>query len=395
MDPSQPNALSPSQIPTQPAPPGITSNLIDPVSIAPAVRITIGVLLGLMLVNVVARFYTRAFIIRSIGADDYFCAVAVASVITFCGLSLSVLGPGLGPHQWDVPLSSMTTSFMEKSTALCLIYAVCSIFIKTSLLVLYRRIFQPFRTTTIVIWCSIAFIFITYTALIVISAVFCASRQGIDSNLTLAQFYASQSMDKCNKPMVDLSIAQGIISLATDLFVFFFPVPMIWRLSNLPTARKISVSAVFLAGLVAIGCCAASNYTRLRQRETGDDYSWSTALNLLLAVVELNIGIICGCLPVGFLSFKRAAISGWGFIRSLSSSSQTLDPSEHGSEVKGPREVLDRRRDELPRIPRAIMTGLRTFIGAGSVGGSKGSKASTQVTVNSIPQDYHQYMRNS
>ncbi|PHH81833.1 hypothetical protein CDD82_7767 [Ophiocordyceps australis] len=381
------------QIPTQQPPPGITPNLKDPVSVAPAVRITMGVLLGLMLVNVAARFYTRAFIIRSIGPDDYFCIVAAASVISFCGLSLSVLGPGLGPHQWDVPLSAMTTSFMNESTALCLIYAVCAIFIKTSLLVLYRRIFQPFRKTTIVIWCSIGFIFITYTALIVTSAVFCASRKGIDSDLTLAEFYALQSMDKCNKPMVDLSIAQGIISLATDLFVFFFPIPLIWRL-NLPTARKFSVSAVFLAGLIAIGCCAASNYTRLRQRETGDDYSWSTALNLLLAVVELNIGIICACLPVGFLSFKRAAMSGWDFIRSLSSSSRSPEPSEHSSEAKVPREALGRPRAELPRIPRAIMTGLRSFIGAGSVTDSKASKASTQVTVNSIPHDYHQFIRN-
>ncbi|KAK6956859.1 hypothetical protein Daesc_002140 [Daldinia eschscholtzii] len=51
-------------------PPGVVPNFENPKSLAPIGRITIAVVLPLMVIFVVLRFYTRFQISRSIGADD-------------------------------------------------------------------------------------------------------------------------------------------------------------------------------------------------------------------------------------------------------------------------------------------------------------------------------------
>ena len=56
--------------PVIPPPPGVTPNFVDPETRAPLVIVFSAISLGLMLPIVVARLYTKAWVLCSSGWDD-------------------------------------------------------------------------------------------------------------------------------------------------------------------------------------------------------------------------------------------------------------------------------------------------------------------------------------
>lgn len=59
-----------SKIPLMQPPPGVTSNFINPPSLANVIIAVQAVFLTLMLGLVILRIYTRAYLTRSLGWDD-------------------------------------------------------------------------------------------------------------------------------------------------------------------------------------------------------------------------------------------------------------------------------------------------------------------------------------
>lgn len=64
-----PMEISP-MTPTQPPPPGVTSNFANPKSIGYEAYIVTSIALTLMIPVVILRIYARAFVIRKVGWDD-------------------------------------------------------------------------------------------------------------------------------------------------------------------------------------------------------------------------------------------------------------------------------------------------------------------------------------
>ncbi|KAF2197035.1 hypothetical protein GQ43DRAFT_497190 [Delitschia confertaspora ATCC 74209] len=353
-------------------PNGIVPNFVNPPSQANQPRIAIYVSMPIMVFVLALRIYTRLRVTRALGADDYLCIVSAISVCAFCGIVLSMLGHPLGLHQWDVPLIKITETFSKvycsstrfparclytqrSFTGICM-YAVSAIWVKSTLLVLYLRIFRPSRRANIMIWLGLVTIAVFYLCCIVVNAVQCVPRRG-----EVGGWLSPTALARCSQPELDLSVAQGVFSAVSDLYVLSIPMHLVFAL-RLALLRKIGVSALFFTGFI---------------------------------ILELNVGIICSCMPVVFILFKRVKlrssyIAFLSYFRTRNRSGRTA-----GSD-NDPR-VVPVGEDRLPAVPKPTLTGLRSFIKRvqRSQPGrtTRPTEMSTYSEINSMNDDYHAQLK--
>ncbi|KAE8370703.1 hypothetical protein BDV27DRAFT_140295 [Aspergillus caelatus] len=107
--------------------------------------------------------------------------------------------------------------------------------------------------------------------------------------------------------------AMGSIALVEDVTILLMPVPIVWRL-KITLRQKIAVTIVFsLGGLVCI-------FSLMRLIEFRNfvvtDLASSSAKESIWTVLELDVAIICGCLPLlkpllaGFLGTVKSISKG-------------------------------------------------------------------------------------
>ncbi|KAI0844616.1 hypothetical protein F5Y00DRAFT_273856 [Daldinia vernicosa] len=390
-----PGSLDFDHIPAMEPPTGVIPNFETPDSLAPAGKIMYSVALPVMIIIVIIRLYTRLHITRAIGADDWLCIAGTAAVISYCGVSLSIFEKGyLGPHQWNVPLSTITPEYIRGSVVVTCLYGASSIFIKTSLLVLYLRIFRPSSAATIIIWLGIGLIVAFYITTIISTAVFCNPLLWPPTSNPI-EFAAAQNKGKCNQPQLHLSAVRGIFSTVSDFYVLAIPTVLIWSL-QLPLMRRVGIVAIFLVGLIATGSSIATVVFRFRQLNSAD-FSWYSAMNMILGGAELMAGIICSCLPVAFVTFRRVTITSWisltHYVKTLRSRPNGVITDSNESKLVKDSVVST---NKLPKIPRATITGLRTFMWGSSRGQPRElSELSTYNEINSIDDEYHLQLKSA
>lgn len=112
--------------------------------------------------------------------------------------------------------------------------------IKSSLLVLYHRIFRPVKAANLMIWTGAITIVLLYLASIVTTAIVSGSCRHPPT---------LKDESACGHTMGNLSSAQSIFSILSDIYVLAVPLRFVLTL-QLPFRRKMSVFAIFLIGLV-------------------------------------------------------------------------------------------------------------------------------------------------
>ncbi|KAI0155280.1 hypothetical protein GGR57DRAFT_464708 [Xylariaceae sp. FL1272] len=283
-----------------PPPPGVESNLIDPVSRSWAPRVAVYTTLPIMVLSFFLRVYVRLFLSRTWGSDDYFCVLAFAAAVAYCGLLLSdFVDDAFGRHVWDIP----TEFFVQHPTAVTSIIIPGGLLIiginltKLSLLVLYLRLFKAVRRLEIWIWVGIAGIIIIALIQAILTLVFCLPRQG-DGGWTTAT-YAGH----CTEPYLKLSASQGIVNAIADFYLLVIPITTVMGL-NVDMRRKLAIAGVFVTGLLATILTVVGTVYRYESVETYDS-TWVNTWIAPLSVAEMNVGVICACLPMAFQFFKK------------------------------------------------------------------------------------------
>lgn len=104
--------------------------------------------------------------------------------------------------------------------------------------------------------------------------------------------------DNLEQKCVDMHanmISIGAINTVTDFLVYLWPAKYLWRI-QLPLRQRIGLVFVFTCGLVV--CIAGViRLVYLNRYFTNIDLFWDAALTTSISIVEVNIGIVCGCLP--------------------------------------------------------------------------------------------------
>ncbi|PVI03883.1 hypothetical protein DM02DRAFT_694976 [Periconia macrospinosa] len=163
--------------------------------------------------------------------------------------------------------------------------------VKISILLFYRRIFRirPFTTAC---WVMIGAVSI-WAVLFEILVVF----QG---NPVSASWTGKGTF---NFDVVSFGLAQGGTSLALDVLILTFPLPMIWNL-HLQRRCKIAVGIIFWLGGF---CCVAAIvrlvlliqvlHTTVSSAQEGYNLLYIQSKAYIFTIVEPNCSIIAACLP--------------------------------------------------------------------------------------------------
>lgn len=114
----------------------------------------------------------------------------------------------------------------------------------------------------------------------------------IFSCMPIEKYYQKDLPGSCVS-LIPPDIAWGAMSMASDLTIAILPIPIVWRL-KLTYREKSLVSMVFLSGLIAF-MIALTRWIIATIDLTAEDRTWLAGYAFLMSIVEVNVGIICGC----------------------------------------------------------------------------------------------------
>ncbi|KAL9601619.1 MAG: hypothetical protein Q9179_002817 [Wetmoreana sp. 5 TL-2023] len=180
--------------------------------------------------------------------------------------------------------------------------------IKTSLLLLYNRIF-PIRPVRLVTY-AVGFFVITWLLWAGIST--------IAQCLPVAYFW-DRSIPGGHCINNDaFYIAAGAVNVFTSFAIIAIPIPIIWRLQHITTAQKLGFILIFcLGGFVCIVSIIRLVYIG---RITADDITWSDTWGGLWSSMEVSLDVVAANLPViapGLLKLSRQRKLSWAHLRSI------------------------------------------------------------------------------
>ncbi|VUC24495.1 unnamed protein product [Clonostachys rosea] len=355
MDQYDPAVLA--TIPVMPPPEGVLPNFENPVSSDKPLAILIPIYAFFILTFTIVRVYVRARVTHALGIDDALCVVATITAMGYCGVIYSMLhgisGSLMGIHLYDVSVLGLTVEFMQSILAVLELYMATSMFVKLTILALYLRLFQPVPHINWMIRIGIVVMILFYTSCMIATLALCLPRASDGGG-----WLSAPQRARCDTPQINIGKLQSVFNAVSDIYVLLIPLLSVPGL-RLSPRRKLGVIAIFFTGSIA---CIASIIGAVYRLIAGSDFTWDNIPTFLASSTELCLGIVCSCVPVVFILFKGGSQSlsaAWSSLKRYGRhrGERTTDPETQSTE--------DMMGDSLPKVPRATMTGLRTFIRGG------------------------------
>ena len=171
-------------------------------------------------------------------------------------------------------------------------------FTKVSILLLYLRIFPRTVSNAFRITCWI-FIGIVVSAFFGIVFAFIFSCRPISGNWMA---WDGEHPATCTNAFAQ-SMSVASINVALDLTIFLLPIPKVWAL-NMSVKKRIGVILTFTVGLL-VTVISAIRLAILARRLDTTNPSWDFAAVANWSQAEVNLGILCACMPATARLIKR------------------------------------------------------------------------------------------
>ena len=222
--------------PVVPPPPGVTANLIDPVSQVKWDILTQSVCIPIATVLIILRLYSKIWIIRCPSWEDWTALAGYFGFLALCGLIIAMDYHGGGRHERDI-LGNDFTLYLKLMLADEVLYGPVICLIKLSILLLYLRIFKPYRgigiACHIVLWFNLVF----YMPSIITEVFQCTP---------VKKFWYPLWPGSCvNQKAVQFASAG--FNLASDIAVLILPILAVRNL-QMKRKKKIGLYIVFAFG---------------------------------------------------------------------------------------------------------------------------------------------------
>ncbi|KAK6347412.1 hypothetical protein TWF718_005253 [Orbilia javanica] len=248
------------------------------------------------------RLYSKISVFRKLESDDVAAIIGTVGSLALSSVALHMLGSGYGKHLWDGPYSTMiarSEQFIKELIVCNILHSFALSFAKTSIIILYNRIFDAhpwFRRT---MWCILSVCWTMFLLTIFISVFQC---NPIDGAWSFRVMYLAKST------CIDMQAylyASTAVNIFTDGVVVALPIVPITRL-RLPRRKKVAVCLLFLVGGFS---CASSIIRMVSLGGLQDlDISYTTANSLFWSIIEVNIALICASCPAIRTIFTRHQI---------------------------------------------------------------------------------------
>ncbi|KAK4164099.1 hypothetical protein QBC43DRAFT_379012 [Cladorrhinum sp. PSN259] len=259
-------------------------NFVDPPSLGPAV---LGVGISLAVISTAFVIGRLCAYKKKARASDHFTWIGCLFNIAYTGVILAQ--HRYYRHSWDTPVCWYDGRYLRLPFVQTMLFAPVFFFPKTAIFLLYRQLFASGRRLQIMIDVGIAITLLLYLSEIPLAALYAAPRAG-------------QSWDELLYTLRDNSkefalggSIQSAISTVLDLYIFFLPLPILFKL-RMPASRKWQLIGVFSTALLGVAASVVSLVFKLKIL-TSKDSNWLAAITSMASLVETNIALIVGCMP--------------------------------------------------------------------------------------------------
>ncbi|KAI2463637.1 MFS general substrate transporter [Annulohypoxylon bovei var. microspora] len=258
--------------------------------------------LALTSVVVAARLFCRSRIVRRVTWDDYF--IIVAWCIAF-GLTFSIdigASRGLGRHDNDVPDQDWVT-LRNCEYVFSVLYNPALMATKTSVLVFYLRLSKNTqRLMRLASWAVLAIVNLAGAVLTFINLFQCRP---------IAAAYSTHTDPTYCIPLLTQFLCSAPVNVLTDLAILALPLPVLTSM-RLPRRQKAILIFTFTLGIFVTVVDVVRIYyleqaitltSTTPGNETGPtighspDFAWNASLSLMWSSLEVNVGIVCACIP--------------------------------------------------------------------------------------------------
>jgi fucose permease len=295
---------------------------------------------------------SRFLVVKKPGWDDY--TMIAAWVLAF-GASFSIIfgtTKGLGIHQEDIP-DAWLAPMQQASYAFSVLYNPALMATKTSILIFYLSLSE---TQKVFRWATISTLVVVNAgglALTILNIVQCRP-------VSAAWMSPVPATAHCTN-IVTLYLSSAPLNIITDLAILFLPMPILTSM-RLPKKQKIILVITFGFGIfVAIVDVVRIAYLQDAQRATliaaqsnqdesgtnqrnTSDFSWYASLSFMWSTVEINLGIMCACVPA-MKPLVRRFLPSWVIDHTTSRGSPGTYASD---EARFHPDIVDSRRRSDP-----------------------------------------------
>lgn len=240
-------------------------------------------------VAVVLRFASRRISSAPYWWDDW--AIIIALIFAYGLYScywLMTRNYGLGHHSAQVggPVDENTeVGFFKVFLAIQILYFSTAVSFKTSLVLLYHRIFGVVRWYRWVLAFAESIV-ACYFIVCLFTAIF-------ECKPVSYYWDKSNPHGKCINQTAFYRW-NGVANMLIDLFILCLTFPMVWRL-KIGTRQKITLSGIFLLGTFVF-VASVVRVTVFGQLKPKDE-PYTNVEPAIWTVVEQGLGITCACLP--------------------------------------------------------------------------------------------------
>ena len=292
------------------------------------------------------RFLTRVWIVRKIHIDDWFILAAWLAAV---GFSVSIcIGTeyGLGLHSADIQAGS-EVSLRKVEYAFSVLYNPALMLTKTSILAFFLTLA---RDNPLFRWCNYLTLIVVNVAGLALTFLSIFQCRPVSAGF----LYPTPQNADCTD-IVTLYLSSAPVNIITDLAILFLPMPTLTGM-RLPRKQKIILVVTFsffvfvtVVDIIRIAYLenAALNRIEALGKANGNsrvveqkDFPWYASLSFMWSAVEVNLGIVCACVPSLKPLFLRFLP---GFIRSaedISMKEASFD-SDMKLQEKGPNNLPD------------------------------------------------------
>ncbi|KAH6662307.1 hypothetical protein B0J14DRAFT_687130 [Halenospora varia] len=260
---------------------------LDPAFLAQSrsLQIIAGSLLPFLLASifVLGRFYSRAIILKTWGADDWWILLSwIIGGIVLTIFNCLLTGYGSGKHIQATTLSEGEIAVKLGFSAM-LMYQFTLMTTKFGICVFYSRVFQD-RNSKIFIWSMAAFVAVYSIPLLIAPFVRCHP----------ASMAWNINHDSCSSEVPAL-LTSAIFNIVADAGLTAFVLPKIMAL-KLPSRQKASLIAVLSTSVLVI-VAAIVRVVRIKHVIHSNDVSWDSYDINIWCSVEINTGLFCVSAP--------------------------------------------------------------------------------------------------
>ncbi|RWA14076.1 hypothetical protein EKO27_g1045 [Xylaria grammica] len=294
------------------------------------VALSYGTIIGTGALNLLicgGRLFTRAFVTKTFGIDDWACLVALAFTTTFNIIGLVIITVGSGRHVTHVSTPELTLWFKLYYTCTALSVFIALV-VKTSLILCLRRLFPQ---TYIEKWTPA---FLGAMVVITISFVFVDVFQCNPPKYVYElQFVMAPDRAKhCLPPntVYNVFLFQAILFFTIDIIILLMPAPVVWSLNIRQRHKGLIVLLISVPAIIA--CIAPTlrfqSLDFLKSQDT--DITFHSASALYWQAIEYNLGMIAGSIgSLKPLFIRLGAIGRVYLAKAKLSSSYKLEESAH------------------------------------------------------------------